>query len=60
VLPLWLIVNKRSRRIVRGFAWPPTWMPRELTGENFRALGAATEVPGAAALSVTVALIATG
>ena len=60
VLPLWLIVKQAVTPDRESFAWPPTWMPRELTGENFRALGAATEVPGAAALSVTVALIATG
>ncbi len=59
VLPLWLLLKQALTPDRESFAWPPTWVPHAITGRNFRALATATEVPRAAVLSVTVALVAT-
>jgi multiple sugar transport system permease protein len=57
-LPLVLIVKQAITPDRESSAWPPTWIPREPTFENFRALATAAEVPAATALSVGIALAA--
>ncbi len=55
LLPLLLVLKQAITADRESFAWPPTWLPHDLTLENFRALASAAEVPGAALLSVAVA-----
>jgi ABC-type glycerol-3-phosphate transport system permease component len=55
LLPLALIVKQAITPEHESFAWPPTWLPRTLTAENFRAVGSAVDLTGGLALSALVA-----
>ncbi len=56
LLPLALIVKQAVTPEHESFAWPPTWIPRHVTLENFRILGAALELVDGLWLSAGVAL----
>lgn len=57
VLPLALVVKQAVTPDRESFAWPPTFLPATLTGENFAALLDAVEMVDGLLLSVTVALV---
>ncbi len=56
LLPLALVMKQALTPDRESFAWPPTWLPHELTTANFRALASSAEVPGAIALSAGLAV----
>jgi ABC-type glycerol-3-phosphate transport system permease component len=56
LLPLLLIVKQAVTPERESFAWPPTWIPHELTLENFAAVGAAFELRAGLWLSLLVAV----
>lgn len=55
LLPLALIVKQAITPESESFAWPPTWLPRAVTLENFRALRGAIRVDAGLWLSLSVA-----
>lgn len=57
LLPLALILKQALTPEAESFAWPPTWWPREMTLENFRAVHAAIEVGSGFALSTLIAVL---
>jgi ABC-type glycerol-3-phosphate transport system permease component len=56
LLPLLLIIKQAVTPERESFAWPPTWVPQQLTVENFAAVGAALELRAGLWLSLLVAL----
>ena len=56
LVPLWLVVKQAVTPERESFAWPPTWLPHELTGENFRRVADAVELERGIVLSLGVAL----
>ncbi len=52
LVPLWLVVKQALTPERESFAWPPTWVPHELTLSNFS--GAAEAVPLAQGLGLSV------
>ncbi|MEW6268249.1 MAG: carbohydrate ABC transporter permease [Thermodesulfobacteriota bacterium] len=56
--PLAVIVKQAFTPDRESFAWPPTFVPRTLTLENFAAIADAVEVGAGLAMSVSVALLA--
>lgn len=56
VLPLLLVVKQALTPDRESFAWPPTFVPRVLTLDNFVALGSSLELVDGLVLSVAVAL----
>ena len=57
LLPLALILKQAVTPDAESFAWPPTWLPRQPTLDNFRALLGSAELPYGLRLSVAVALL---
>lgn len=55
VLPVALVLKQALTPEAESLAWPPTWIPREWTLENFRALGAGGELVRGLWLSLGVA-----
>lgn len=55
--PLWIVVKQAFTPERESFAWPPTWVPREWTIDNFVSVGAAVPLEEGLALSVSVALL---
>jgi multiple sugar transport system permease protein len=55
--PIALILKQALTPERESFAWPPTWLPREPTLENFRELAIAVELGSGFWLSVTVAAL---
>lgn len=55
--PLALLVKQAITPDRESFAWPPTFVPRDPTLENFRALGDAVELVDGFVLSIVVALV---
>jgi ABC-type glycerol-3-phosphate transport system permease component len=60
LLPLALILKQAFTLESESFAWPPTWIPRQLTLDNFRGLRDAIELDYGFWLSVVVALLTVG
>lgn len=56
VLPLLLVVKQALTPDRESFAWPPSFVPRALTLDNFVALGTSLELVDGLVLSVAVAL----
>jgi multiple sugar transport system permease protein len=56
LLPLYLIAKQALTPERESFAWPPTWLPHELTLENFRAVLGGVEVTSGLVRSVAVAV----
>jgi len=57
LLPLALILKQAFTPDKESFAWPPTWLPHQLTLENFRGLQSAIRLDQGLSLSVFVALL---
>jgi multiple sugar transport system permease protein len=57
LLPLALILKQAFTPERESVAWPPTWVPHDLTLDNFRALGATIELGRGAWLSACVAVL---
>ncbi|HEY8514619.1 MAG TPA: carbohydrate ABC transporter permease [Candidatus Binatia bacterium] len=57
LLPLAVIVKQAFTPDRESFAWPPTYLPRTLTLENFAAIADAVEVASGFVMSVSVALV---
>ena len=57
LVPLALIFKQAVTPERESFAWPPTWLPRELTLENFRALDHTIELADGLWMSLGVALL---
>jgi multiple sugar transport system permease protein len=57
LLPLALILKQAFTPERESVAWPPTWLPSDLTLDNFRALGATIELGRGAWLSICVAVL---
>jgi multiple sugar transport system permease protein len=60
LLPLGLVLKQAVTPERESFAWPPTWLPRTPTLENFRAVHAAVELGDGFTLSLLVALATVG
>ena len=58
LVPLALILKQAVTPERESFAWPPTWVPHTLTGENFRRVADAVELERGVVLSLGVALAA--
>ncbi len=56
VLPLALILKQAVTPERESFSWPPTWVPHDLTLDNFRSLGAMVELGRGLWLSLGVAV----
>ncbi|MEO8601704.1 MAG: carbohydrate ABC transporter permease [bacterium] len=54
LLPLALILKQAFTPEAESFAWPPTWLPQQLTGANFRVLFSSVELPYGLQLSLLV------
>jgi trehalose transport system permease protein len=59
LLPLFLLLKEAITPERESFAWPPTWLPHEVTLQNFRAVYGAIELGQGLALSVSVAVLTT-
>jgi multiple sugar transport system permease protein len=57
LVPLALILKQAVTPERESFAWPPTWVPRAPTAENFRVAAVAVELGRGITLSVTVAAV---
>jgi multiple sugar transport system permease protein len=57
LVPLAVIVKQALSPDRESFAWPPTFLPRTWTLENFRAVAGAVEVGDGLALSAVVAAV---
>lgn|ERR1700687_3304577 len=57
LLPLLLILKQAFTPERETFAWPPTWLPHEVTLENFVAMRSTVELGGGFALSISVGLL---
>lgn len=56
LVPLWLVVKQAVTPEGESFAWPPTWMPHELTLANFTGAADAVPLGQGLGLSLSVAL----
>ncbi|MFZ1886426.1 MAG: carbohydrate ABC transporter permease [Candidatus Binataceae bacterium] len=56
-LPIYLLAKQAFTPELETFAWPPVWLPRHLTGENFAAVFAVGELRGAIVRSLAVGVI---
>lgn len=57
LLPLGLILKQAFTPEPESFAWPPTWLPQQLTLENFRTVRETVELGNGLWLSVLVAAL---
>jgi ABC-type glycerol-3-phosphate transport system permease component len=57
LLPLAIIVKQAFTPESESFAWPPTWIPRQLTADNLRAVRTTVELGRGLWMSVLVALL---
>ena len=57
LFPLALILKQAFTPEIESFAWPPTWLPRDLTGQNFRQLQEVINLGRGLGLSASVALL---
>jgi ABC-type glycerol-3-phosphate transport system permease component len=60
LLPVALIFKQAITPESESFAWPPTWMPRQPTLENFRAAASGVELGRGLWLSAVVAVLSVG
>lgn len=60
LVPLVLIFKQAFTPESESFAWPPTWWPRQVTLDNFRALHDAIDLGNGLWLSLFVALLSVG
>jgi multiple sugar transport system permease protein len=60
LLPLALILKQAFTPEAESFAWPPTWLPRTPTFENFAALAGAVDLGYGLWLSLFVAALTVG
>ena len=57
LVPLALILKQAFTPDQESFAWPPTWLPRSFTLDNFRALGTTIELGRGIWMSLAVAVL---
>lgn len=57
LVPLAIVLKQALTPEAESLAWPPTWVPRKPTLENFRALGEAVELASGLGLSLLVAAL---
>lgn len=57
VVPLYLLAKQALTPELETFAWPPAWLPRDLTLRNFAAVFAVGELRGAIVRSLCVGAI---
>jgi ABC-type glycerol-3-phosphate transport system permease component len=57
LVPLALLLKQAVTSERESFSWPPTWLPHELTLENFRLLRTTIELGDGLGLSLLVALL---
>src|ERR1700730_8118051 len=55
--PLYLLVKQAVTPELQSFAWPPRWLPHQLTGAHFAAVFAVGELRSAILRSVFVAAV---
>lgn len=59
-VPLWLVAKQALTPERESFAWPPTWLPHEITFENFAGAAQAVPLGQGLLLSIGVALATVG
>lgn len=60
LIPVWLVIKQAFTPERESFAWPPTWLPRELTLANFGAAAEAVPLASGFLLSLGVAVATVG
>jgi multiple sugar transport system permease protein len=56
-VPIYLLAKQAFTPELETFAWPPVWLPRHLTGENFVTVFAVGELRGSLVRSLAVGVI---